>query len=150
MTRKQVEEKLTELIHRQPFEPFIIELKSGEQMDIRAPGIAFDHTGGGFIGPEGGLVDFWFKDVRDIRIRTQPEGTMTPKQVEEKLTELTHRKPFARFVVELTTGELLEIANPNVSFDDEGALFFGSDGGLVEFDFRNVRAIRSKKPGAAA
>ena len=75
---------------------------------------------------------------------------MTPKQVEEKLIELIHREPFAAFTVLMNNGQLIEVEWPNVSFDDEGAVFFGPDGGLVEFDFRTVRSIQLGKPEAAA
>jgi hypothetical protein len=34
VTRSQVEERLTQLIHREPYEPFIIELKNGERLEI--------------------------------------------------------------------------------------------------------------------
>lgn len=67
MTPKQVEEKLIALIHRKPFIPFIIEMNNGESHEIDRPGLAIAGGGAGFIGPDGGLVDVEFKDVRSIR-----------------------------------------------------------------------------------
>ncbi len=67
---------------------------------------------------------------------------MTVKQVEEKVTELVHRQPFTPFVVELADGHTVEIPHPRVAFDNTGAVFFGPDGGLVDFDCKSVRAIR--------
>ena len=66
MTNKQVEEKLTELSHREPFVPFVVELNDGRTLIVpHAP--AFDENGAGFISLDEALTDFWFKDVRAIR-----------------------------------------------------------------------------------
>jgi hypothetical protein len=66
MTVKQVEEKLTELVHQEPFVPFVVELDDGQSLVVpHAP--AFDENGAVYFGSDGGLVDFWFKDVRGIR-----------------------------------------------------------------------------------
>ena len=72
MTNKQVEEKLTELVHREPFVPFVVELLDGQTL-IVPHGPAFDETGAGFIGSDGALTDFEFKNVRSIRLYT-PEA----------------------------------------------------------------------------
>ena len=67
MTNKQVEEKLTELVHREPFVPFVVELIDGQSLIVpNAP--AFDSTGAGFIGIDGALVAFEFENVRAIRL----------------------------------------------------------------------------------
>ena len=66
---------------------------------------------------------------------------MTIKQVEEKLTELVHREPFIPFVVDMNNGESIIVPHPP-AFDENGAVFFGTDGGLVDFWFRNVKKIR--------
>src|SRR5438874_4837 len=97
MTNKQVEEKLTELKHRKPFVPFIVELNDGRSLVVPEPP-SFDENGAGFIDSDGALADFWFKEVRAIRPFTSADdlemsvngriNIMTIKQVEEKLTEL--------------------------------------------------------------
>jgi hypothetical protein len=66
MTVKQVEEKLTELVHHEPFVPFVVELNDGESLVIPHPP-AFDENGAVYFAMDGGLVDFWFKNVRSIR-----------------------------------------------------------------------------------
>ena len=66
---------------------------------------------------------------------------MTIEQVEKKMTELVHREPFIPFVVELLDGESLVVPHPP-AFDNTGAVYFGSDGALVDFEFKNVHAIR--------
>ncbi len=68
MTIQQVEEKVIELIHRQPFVPFVVEMTDGQTLEVPHPRLAIDHTGAGFIGPEGGLVDIEFAAVRAIRV----------------------------------------------------------------------------------
>lgn len=72
---------------------------------------------------------------------------MTPDEVEQRVIDLIHREPFVPFVVEMTDGGVLEIPHPRLAINGGGAVFFGADGGLVDFEFRQVRAIRV---GAAA
>ena len=69
MNIKEVEDKLTELVHREPFIPFIVELNDGASFVVPHPP-AFDDSGAVFFGTDGGLVDFWFKNVRQIRLFT--------------------------------------------------------------------------------
>jgi hypothetical protein len=67
---------------------------------------------------------------------------MTSEQVEEKVIELIHRVPFVPFVVDLTGGQSLEVPHPRLAINGGGAGFIGSDGGLVDFEFKSVRSIR--------
>ncbi len=66
MTNKQVEEKLTELDHQEPFIPFVVDLLDGQSLMLTHPPV-FDETGAGYFDPDGGLADFEFKAVRGIR-----------------------------------------------------------------------------------
>ena len=75
---------------------------------------------------------------------------MTAEQVEEKVIELIHREPFVPFVVEMTDGQSLQIPHPRLAINGGGAVFFGTDGGLVDFDFKTVRSIRIVSVGAVA
>jgi hypothetical protein len=68
MTIKQIEEKVVELIHHEPFIPFAFEMMDGEVIEVPHPRLSVDFTGAGFIGPDGGLVGVEFKDVRSIRL----------------------------------------------------------------------------------
>ena len=67
---------------------------------------------------------------------------METKQVEERIIELIHRDPFVPFLVEMTDGQFLEIPHPRLAINGGGAGFIGSDGGLVDTDFKMVRSIR--------
>ncbi len=67
---------------------------------------------------------------------------MTVAQVEEQMRELVHREPFVPFVVEMVDGQTLAVLHPRLAFDSTSAVFFGADGGLVEFEFKAVGAIR--------
>lgn len=67
---------------------------------------------------------------------------MTPEQVEKKVIELIYREPFMPFVVEMTNGENLEVPHPRLAINGGGAVFFGPDGGLVDFEFKRVQSIR--------
>lgn len=75
---------------------------------------------------------------------------MTPQQVEDRIIELIHREPFQPFVVEMTNGETLEIPHPRLAIAGGGAVFFGPDGALVDFEFKTVSAIRILNAGAIA
>ncbi|HEV3237032.1 MAG TPA: hypothetical protein VGZ25_08590 [Gemmataceae bacterium] len=75
---------------------------------------------------------------------------MTPEQVEERIIELIHREPFAPFVVEMNDGESLEIQHPRLAINGGGAVFFGPDGGLVDFEFHKVRSIIIRTKEAVA
>ena len=68
MVPQQVEKTITEMIHREPFLPFAVELTGGQTLEILQPRLAFDDSGAVFLGPDGALVDFEFKDVRSIRL----------------------------------------------------------------------------------
>ena len=70
MTPQQVEEKLCQLKHRRPFIPILVELLDGQRIEIDNPGIVINGGGAGFLGPDDGLVDFDFKNVRDVRLNT--------------------------------------------------------------------------------
>jgi hypothetical protein len=74
---------------------------------------------------------------------------MTAKQVEDKLTELVHHEPFIPFVVELVDGQSLIIPHAP-AFDDTGAVLIGLEDRFVEFEFKNVRAIRQLNAEAVA
>ena len=67
---------------------------------------------------------------------------MSPEQVEERIVQLIHRQPFVPFVAEMLDGQTLEIPHPRLAINGGGAVFFGSEGGLVDFEFKNVCAIR--------
>ena len=68
MTPEQVEEKVIELIYREPFVPFVVEMTDGQSLEIPHPRLAINGGGAGFIGTDGGLQDFEFKSVRSIRL----------------------------------------------------------------------------------
>ena len=55
-------------MYREPFVPFVVEMTDGHSLEIPHPRLAINGGGAGFIGPDGGLVDFNFKTVRSIRL----------------------------------------------------------------------------------
>jgi hypothetical protein len=68
MSPEQVEEKIIELIHREPFVPFVVEMSDGQSLEIPHPRLSINGGGAGFIGSDGGLVDIEFNMVRAIRV----------------------------------------------------------------------------------
>jgi hypothetical protein len=67
MAPDEVEAKVIELIHREPFVRFVVEMNDGQVLEIPHPRLAINGGGAGFFGPDGGLVDFEFGKVRSIR-----------------------------------------------------------------------------------
>lgn len=68
MTPEQVEEKIIEMIYGEPFIPFVVEMTNGVSLEVPHPRLSINGGGAGFIGPDGGIVDFEFKTVRTIRL----------------------------------------------------------------------------------
>jgi hypothetical protein len=68
MNPSEVEEKIIELKHREPFAPFIVEMNDGQSIEVPNPHVAIAGTGAGFIDQDGALVDIDFKKVRAIRL----------------------------------------------------------------------------------
>ncbi len=68
MNIKQVEERMIELKHREPFVPFVVEMADGESVQVPHSGLAINETGAGFIDPHRGIVDIDFTKVRAIRL----------------------------------------------------------------------------------
>jgi len=68
MTPQQVEAKVIELIHREPFMPFVVDMTDGRSLVIPHPRLSINGGGAVFFGPDGGLVDVDFKLVQTIRV----------------------------------------------------------------------------------
>ncbi len=148
MTNKQVEDKLTELVHREPFVPFMVDLVNGQSLLLTQPPV-FDETAAGYFNSDGALANFEFNSVRAIRqfslepiTRIHGVLAMDLKQIELKVTELKHRRPFVPFAFEMADGQLLEVLEPGLALDETGVGFFNADDALVDVEFKNVRAIR--------
>ncbi len=68
MSPEQVEEKVIELIHREPFMPFVLEMADGSAQMIPHPRLAINGGGAVFLDrKEERFVDVEFKNVRAIR-----------------------------------------------------------------------------------
>jgi hypothetical protein len=67
MTVREIEQRLIELKHRDPFVPFAVEMADGQSVQCFHPCLAINETGAGFFGPDGGIVDIDFRNVRSIR-----------------------------------------------------------------------------------
>ncbi len=68
MTVKEIEEKVIALKCLEPFVPFVLDLVNGQSVQVPHAGLAINETGVGFLGPDGGIVDVEFKNIRDIRL----------------------------------------------------------------------------------
>ncbi len=74
---------------------------------------------------------------------------MTEEQFDNVVRELTQRKPFIPFVVELQDGEKIVVATPSVAFGGGVAGFISETDGLVGFSAKEVRAFIPYVTGAA-
>lgn len=75
---------------------------------------------------------------------------MTLKQIEEKVIELKHRRPFVPFVFEMTDGQTVEVTEPCLAINETGAGFIGRDEAIVDVEFKSVRGIRLLNSEAVA
>jgi hypothetical protein len=68
MTPERVEDKVVELIHREPFMPFVLEMADGSEQMVPHARLAINGGGAVFLDrKEERFVDVEFKDVRAIR-----------------------------------------------------------------------------------
>lgn len=68
LSTEQVEDKVIELIHREPFIPFVLEMVDGSTQVIPHPRLAITTGGAVFLDrKEDRFVEIEFKDVRAFR-----------------------------------------------------------------------------------
>jgi hypothetical protein len=67
MNTEQFEDTMREFVHRQPFEPFVVELRDGRAIEVTTPEVAFHGDGAAFLTDDFVLVNFDRDDVRAIR-----------------------------------------------------------------------------------
>jgi hypothetical protein len=75
---------------------------------------------------------------------------MTVQEFEETIFRLLRAEPFESFDVELVTGEVLQVEQPEwVATTGNCASFWTGDGPLISFDPRNTRRFASRMPTPA-
>src|SRR5262249_14146026 len=71
MTQEAFEQTLRELMRRRPFQPFIVELVSGDRFEVDAPeSVAWNGGTAGYLRPSGEPILFHCKDVSQIITQT--------------------------------------------------------------------------------
>ena len=75
MSPEAFEEKIIALKHREPFEPFIVELLDGRRIVVDNPGLAVNGGGAGFISHDDVFVDFDYEEVRRIFAPEEQDAT---------------------------------------------------------------------------
>jgi hypothetical protein len=75
---------------------------------------------------------------------------MTPEQFDQTLRELTRRRPFLPFVVELKDGREILVERPKLSFGGGVAGMLHRKEGLVDFSWEEVHAFRLAIPKETA
>ena len=66
---------------------------------------------------------------------------MSEEQFTNTLRELTYRKPFVPFFVELKNGRRILVTHPGVAFGGGVAGFLSETDGLVDFEASEVEAF---------
>jgi hypothetical protein len=66
MTPELFDQTLRERTVREPFRPFVVELKDGTRIQVRHPAVAFGGGAAGFIDEEGALVGFSWREVAQM------------------------------------------------------------------------------------
>jgi hypothetical protein len=67
MSTEQFEHSLRQLLRREPFEPFVVELIDGRVIEIDRPKVVFGGGAASFFTPNYDLVEFACEDVRAMR-----------------------------------------------------------------------------------
>lgn len=67
MTAANFENTLRAFLHRQPFEPFVVEMLDGRVIAVDRPKVVFAGGAASFFTPDYDLVEFACEDVREIR-----------------------------------------------------------------------------------
>jgi hypothetical protein len=68
MTEELCTQQLREFVHRQPFQPFVVELLDGQSLLIDRPAMLFNGGAVGFLSDTDGLVAFSCDEVRRIAL----------------------------------------------------------------------------------
>jgi hypothetical protein len=74
MNVEQFEQTLRQFLHREPFQPFVVELVDGRMIEIDQPKIVFGGGAASFLTPGYDLVEFACEEIRAIRASV-PRGT---------------------------------------------------------------------------
>ena len=72
MSKDEFLAKLRQFVHREPFAPFVVELRDGRRIVIKQLPLAFSDEAASFIDPEdGALVDFYHDEVGSFGLLEQ-------------------------------------------------------------------------------
>jgi hypothetical protein len=71
MTAEDFQQHLLQFKHREPFEPFVVEMLDGRMIEIGAPAVMFDENGATYVTPDFEFVNFRRDHVRAIRSAAQ-------------------------------------------------------------------------------
>src|SRR5581483_6010752 len=83
-----------------------------------------------------------------VRFSTGRVKGMTEQEFDNTVRELTRRRPFVPFIVELHDGDKIMVTTTAVGFGGGVAGFISETDGLVGFSARDVRAFLPFVPGA--
>jgi len=72
MNAEQVETMLRQFLHREPFQPFMVELVDGRLIEIHRPKVAVGGGGASFLTSTYELVEFNCEEIRSMRSLTVP------------------------------------------------------------------------------
>ena len=72
MPKQEFQNRLRELLSREPFFPFVVEFRDGRNLVIKKPPLAFNDEGASFIdSTDGALVEFEPNQVKRFALLTR-------------------------------------------------------------------------------
>lgn len=148
MTTEEFGRKLSELLSAEPFESFVVELETGNQIEIDRPSLAYRggsavgfDRGGNYIRIDCGGV----KRIIEPKLRDAPTNVATPRTPEEldqTLIDRLNRRPFRTFVVQLNDGRRIVVDRPGMAIRGGIAAYIAPEKKRVYFfDWKDVKEV---------
>jgi hypothetical protein len=155
MTPQEFKAVLRPWLDRQPFVPFAFVLTTGERQEVHLrSAIRYPDGSAAYVDTSDDSFDepIHCEDVERIEPLPQQEiRVMTPVTFFNELRRLCDRDPFRPFVVELTTGERIEIDDPEgLAFAGGYATFINAEGEPTNFDYTVVARLITPEATAPA
>jgi hypothetical protein len=149
MTPQEFKAVLRPWLDREPFVPFAFELDSGERREVYSrEAISYPDGSAAFLHDQ--TVDEAVLDDlvrcesvrRIVPLPLREIQVMTPEVFETELRRLRWQEPFRPFVIELLSGERVEVDDGNgLSFAGGYGTFITAKGEPIEFAHNDVRRI---------
>ena len=149
MKTEEFDQKLNQLLSREPFQSFVVELDTGNQIEIDRPSLAFRSgsavgfdRGGNYVRIECNGVKRIIESPELLNSATNIATPRTPEELDRTLIERLNRRPFQTFVVELTDGRRIVVDRPGMAIRDGIAAYIARGKKRVYFfNWKDVKQV---------